>query len=111
MSVLGMESVLFGVSDVAEHARFWTDFGLPVESVAEDEAVFRLASGSRVIVLRHGDPRLPSPDPFPGDGVKETIWGVDSAASLGQIAASIGQEVAVSRDAGGTVHCGCPGGP
>jgi len=110
MSILGVESVAFGVADIAEHARFWTDFGLPVEHIGESEAVFRLASGSRVIVVRHGDPRLPSPDPFPGDGVKETVWGVDTPESLERIAASLAGEVPVARDAEGTVRCVCPDG-
>ncbi|WP_408589658.1 VOC family protein [Novosphingobium sp.] len=110
MTILGVESVLFGVDDLAEHARFWTDFGLPVESVSPTEAVFRLASGSRVIVVAHGDARLPSPDPFAGNGVKETVWGVDTARNLDRIAASLASEVAVTRDADGTVHCVCPDG-
>ena len=46
-AVLGVESVLFGVTDLAEHTRFWTDFGLPLESASADESVFRVASGSR----------------------------------------------------------------
>ncbi len=110
MSILGVESVVFGVADLAEHARFWTDFGLPVERISDDEAVFRLASGSRVILLRHGDARLPSPDPFEGDGIKETVWGVDSAVNIEAHAASLAKEVQVSRDADGTVHCVCPDG-
>jgi catechol 2,3-dioxygenase-like lactoylglutathione lyase family enzyme len=109
-AVLGVESVLFGVSDLAEHTRFWTDFGLPLESASDSESVFRLQSGSRVIVLRHGDPRLPSPDPFDGDGLKETVWGVDTPANLEKIAASLASEVAVTRDADGTVRCVCPDG-
>ncbi len=110
MTILGVESVVFGVADLAEHTRFWTDFGLPVEQVAQDEAVFRLASGSRVILYRHGDPRLPSPDPFAGDGVKETVWGVDSATSLEALAANLALDVKVTRDADGTVRCVCPDG-
>ena len=110
MSVLGVESVVFGVTDLAECARFWTDFGLPVESSGADEAVFRLASGSRVILLRHGDARLPHPDPFPGDGIKETVWGIDTADSLAMFAASLAREVPVTRDADGTVHAVCPDG-
>jgi len=109
-AVLGVESVVFGVSDLSEHTRFWTDFGLPLESSDAGESVFRLASGSRVILLRHGDPRLPSPDPFPGDGVKETVWGVDCTGNLDRIAASLATEVAVRRDADGTVRCLCPDG-
>lgn len=110
MGILGVESVVFGVSDLAEHVRFWTDFGLPIESMGEGEAVFRLASGSRVIVLAHGDPRLPSPDPFAGDGVKLTVWGVDTADELERMAASLAREVAVMRDADGTVRAVCPDG-
>jgi catechol 2,3-dioxygenase-like lactoylglutathione lyase family enzyme len=110
MSILGVESVLFGVTDLAEHARFWTDFGLPVERITDTEAVFRVASGSRVIVLPHGDSRLPSPDPFPGDGLKLTVWGVDTAENLEAIAASLATEVTVTRDADGTVHAVCPDG-
>jgi hypothetical protein len=72
--------------------------------------VFRLASGSRVIVLRHGDARLPSPDPFPGNGIKETVWGVDSAENLERIVASLSREVPVTRDADGTAHAVCPDG-
>ena len=110
MSILGVESVVFGVADVAEHARFWTDFGLPVEAIGDDEAVFRLASGSRVVVLRHGDARLPAPDPFAGDGIKETVWGVDTSENLDRIAASLARDVAVTRDADGAVHAVCPDG-
>ncbi|GHC86539.1 VOC family protein [Novosphingobium pokkalii] len=110
MTILGVESVVFGVADVAEHTRFWTDFGLSAESVSATETVFRLPSGSRVIVLAHGDARLPSPDPFAGDGLKETVWGVDTAENLERIAANLASEVAVTRDADGTVRCVCPDG-
>ena len=110
MNVLGVESVVFGVADLAEHTRFWTDFGLPLDSATAHETVFRLASGSRVIICRHGDPRLPSPDPFAGDGVKETVWGVDTADNLERMAASLASEVPVTRDPDGTVRCICPDG-
>lgn len=110
MSVLGVESVVFGVAELAEHTRFWADFGLTLEHGDEHESVFRLPSGSTVILLRHGDARLPAPDPFAGDGIKETVWGVDTAASLDRIAASLATEVAVTRAADGTVRCICPDG-
>ncbi|MEY4269207.1 MAG: hypothetical protein RLZZ58_423 [Pseudomonadota bacterium] len=110
MSILGVESVVFGVGDLAEHTRFWTDFGLPLESTSDADSVFRLASGSRVILVRHGDARLPTPDPFAGDGLKLTVWGVDTQVELDRIAASLATEVAVRRDDDGTVHCTCPDG-
>ena len=110
MSILGIESVIFGVADLAEHTRFWTDFGLPVESASEAETVFRVASGSRVVLYRHGDARLPSPDPFPGDKIKETVWGVDEQADLDRMATSLATEVPVTRSPDGTVRCVCPDG-
>jgi len=110
MSILGVESVVFGVDDLAEHTRFWSDFGLSVETADAAETVFRLPSGSRLILHPHGDARLPAPDPFPGNGVKETVWGVANAAALERIAVSLATEVAVTRDADGTVHCVCPDG-
>lgn len=103
MSILGVESAIFGVDDLEENARFWRDFGLsPVESKA-DSVVFELATGSKVVLYRHGDPRLPA-DPFPGNGLKETIWGVDSVANLEQLAAGLATDRTVRRDADGTAH-------
>jgi catechol 2,3-dioxygenase-like lactoylglutathione lyase family enzyme len=104
MSILGIESAVFGVSDLAEHIRFWSDFGLPLVDAKDTEATFQIASGSRVIFYKHGDPRLPSPDPFAGDGVKETIWGVDSIANLEKLVAGLETDRNVTRDADGTAH-------
>ncbi len=110
MSIIGVESVVFGVADLEEHTRFWSDFGLPLESSSADETVFRVASGSRVVLYKHGDSRLPSPDPFPGDGLKETVWGVDEQDDLDQIAASLATEVEITKSDDGTVRCVCPDG-
>jgi catechol 2,3-dioxygenase-like lactoylglutathione lyase family enzyme len=104
MSILGIESVIFGVDDLAENTRFWADFGLPLESTSQRETVFRVASGSRIILRLHGDPGLPSPDPFPGNGVKETIWGVDTAENLEKLVAGLATDRTVVRDADGTAH-------
>lgn len=104
MSILGVESVVFGVADLVEHTRFWTDFGLPLQSSSVDESVFELASGSRVILYRHGDQRLPK-DPFEGDGIKETVWGVDTASNLELLVGRLAVDRAVRRDPDGTAHC------
>jgi catechol 2,3-dioxygenase-like lactoylglutathione lyase family enzyme len=104
MSILGIESVVFEVDDLDENTRFWSDFGLPLETQTTKESVFRVASGSRIVLLRHGDPRLPSPDPFPGNGAKETIWGVDTAENLETLVAGLATDRVVTRDADGTAH-------
>ncbi len=104
MSILGIESAVFGVTNLAEHVRFWSDFGLPLVDANETEATFQLASGSRVIFYTHGDARLPSPDPFAGDGVKETVWGVDNKTNLEKLVAGLETDRIVTRNADGTAH-------
>ncbi len=104
MSILGIESVVFGVDDLAENTRFWSDFGLPLESTTATETIFRVASGSRIILRVHGDAGLPSPDPFPGNGAKETIWGVDTRENLEKLVAGLATDRIVARDADGTAH-------
>jgi len=104
MSILGIESVIFAVDDMDANTRFWTDFGLPLKSADANEAVFELASGSRIVLLKHGDPRLPSPDPFTGSGAKETIWGVDTVENLEALVVGLETDRVVRRDPDGTAH-------
>ncbi len=49
MSITGIESLIYGVDDIAECTRFFTDFGLPLARSSDHEAVFVLAEGSKVI--------------------------------------------------------------
>jgi catechol 2,3-dioxygenase-like lactoylglutathione lyase family enzyme len=104
MSILGVESVIFEVGDLAEDTRFWSDFGLPLVSSSADESVFQVASGSRVVLHSHGHAALPTPDSFQGNGLKETIWGVDTAANLETLVAGLATDRTVTRDADGTAH-------
>jgi catechol 2,3-dioxygenase-like lactoylglutathione lyase family enzyme len=110
MSILGIESVVFGVDNLGENTRFWEDFGLPLLSTDATKSVFQLASGSRILLRLHGDQLLPSPDPFPGNGAKETIWGVDTAESLERLVAGLKTDRVVRRDADGTAHFTGPDG-
>lgn len=110
MSILGIESVVFAVEDVETCTRFWTDFGLnPLEQDAT-QGVFDVASGSRVIVRKLGDSRLP-PESFPGQGIKLTVWGCDTQDSVERIVKSLEADGhAVTREADGTALCQAPDG-
>lgn len=108
MAILGVESAIFGVDDLDTCTRFWEDFGLPLKSRSEDESVFELPSGSRVVV-RRGAAGLPS-DPFPGNGLKETIWGVDTQEALEDYVARLSVDREVRRDPDGTAHTVAPDG-
>jgi catechol 2,3-dioxygenase-like lactoylglutathione lyase family enzyme len=109
MAILGVESVEFGVDDVATCTRFWNDFGL--NQVAQDDAtsVFEVASGSRVIVMGGDDARLPKRN-FPGNGVRRTVWGVDTADNLETLVRGLEEVVTVRRDADGSAFFQAPDG-
>lgn len=109
MAILGVESVIFGVDDLEKCTRFWGDFGLNLVSTDAGEAVFDMPSGSRVIVRKRGDDRLP-PENFDWPGVKLTIWGVDTADNLEQLVAGLEVDRTVIREADGTAICQAPDG-
>jgi catechol 2,3-dioxygenase-like lactoylglutathione lyase family enzyme len=102
MAILGIESVIFGVEDLETCTRFWDDFGLsPVRRDAR-ESVFEVATGSRVVVRLRGDAGVD--DWYEWNGVKEVIWGVDTAESLEALVADLSRDREVRRDADGTAH-------
>ncbi|MFT4046788.1 MAG: VOC family protein [Solimonas sp.] len=103
MSILGIESVIYGVDDLPLCTRFWDDYGLTRLAADGRESVFEVASGSRIVVRLADDPRLP-PAYFDGPGVRETIFGVDTAESLETLVAGLKTDREVRRDADGTAH-------
>lgn len=109
MSILGVESVEFGVEDVELCGRFWIDFGLTPIADETGGKTFETESGSRVIVLHGDDPHLP-PRNFPGNGVRRTIWGVDSPKSLEALGERLAKVVEVHRQTDGTIHFQAPDG-
>jgi catechol 2,3-dioxygenase-like lactoylglutathione lyase family enzyme len=107
MNILGLESLVFGVDDMAASRQYLLDYGL-------DEVEFDPAVGGRYaaldgtsMVIRHGsDARLP-PLP-PGSAtpcLRETVYGVPDQATLDALHRNLREDRAVSVDADGAVHC------
>ena len=109
MAILGIESVEFGVDDLTRCTQFWSDFGLNLVSQDAGESVFDVPSGSRVFVRRGDDARLP-PRNFEGNGVRRTVWGVDTHANLERLAGRLAGAVEITRDPDGTVLFQAPDG-
>ena len=104
MAITGIETLEFGVSDVAECGRFFDDFGLvrdPEQS--EETAAYLLPEGSRVVMRHRDDPALPG-GLIEGDGVREVIWGVSDQGSLDRLVAGLATDRDVVRDADGTAR-------
>lgn len=109
MTIFGIESLVYGVGDVAESARFFDDFGLVRDGddtpggADPRVACFTLPEGSRVIIRHRDDPVLP-PTTMVGDGVREIVWGCRNAAERDALTRSLATDHAVSADADGTTH-------
>ncbi len=101
MSILGIESAIYGVDDVAVATRFFEDFGLVLLSKGDNEAVFEVATGSKVVIRPYDAVGIP--DWFQGNGVKLVIWGVDTQASLDALEADLSRDRAVLKQADGTL--------
>ncbi len=62
MKILGLESVTFGVDDVATARRFWYDFGLSEVENGAEGAVFETREKATIVVRAIDDPDLvPAP--------------------------------------------------
>lgn len=103
MTIIGIDSIVYGAEDVAAAVRFHIDWGLePVESGAKG-ADFRLPDETTVHVRAAGDAALP-PASVPGSSAREVIWGVADAASLETVGAELSRDREVTADAGGVLH-------
>lgn len=103
MAILGIETVVYGVDDVAECTRYFIDFGLPLLERTDSWTHFRLDEGSNVILRHISDPALPK-TAMHGTGVIETIWGVDRQDSLDRLVKELSKDREVRFDADGTAH-------
>jgi catechol 2,3-dioxygenase-like lactoylglutathione lyase family enzyme len=104
MSILGIETLLYGVGDVAECRRFFEDFGLVTDEDSHDTAArFTLPEGSKVVIRHRDDPALP-PATMEGDGVREVVWGTRDAASRDRLARGLAKDRKLTTDPDGTAH-------
>lgn len=98
MAIIGIESLVYGVENVEESARFFTDFGLRKLDDGAHDVEFGLVNGARVTVLPLGHSSLPKGGAVVGQGVQEVVWGVDSHTSLEALLSSLREVVAVDWD-------------
>jgi hypothetical protein len=80
MAILGVAKAVYGVDDLDKSTQFFTDYGLGLQEKTAQKTVFELEDGSQVILRKKDDPALPKAW-FDGNGVKETIWAVDTQES------------------------------
>jgi catechol 2,3-dioxygenase-like lactoylglutathione lyase family enzyme len=107
MTVMRVERVVYGVSDLEECTRFFADFGLePVDGGGngnETQVARFVTPAGQVVELRAADdPGLP-PAVEDGSTLREVVWGVDTAEALDALAATLAAD-RETRLANGEVH-------
>jgi len=103
MAILGVAKAVYGVDDLDKSTQFFTDYGLGLQEKTAQKTVFELEDGAQVILRKKDDPALPKAW-FDGNGVKETIWAVDTLESLDRLVANLQADREVRRDNDGTAH-------
>jgi len=98
MTITRVERVVYGVADLGECSRFFTDFGL--QRLGGNR--FGTQTG-QVVELRAADDLSLPPAVEDGSTIREVVWGVDSAEALGELAAELASDREVTA-AAGDVH-------
>lgn len=109
MTVLGLEAITYGVSDLETARRFLTDWGLKKIGNGARAAEFATLDGGRVTARPREANDLP-PAIEDGSTVRQIVWGVDSKKSLEAIGAKLSRHSNIKQDRDGTIHAIDPAG-
>ena len=81
MSILGIDQVTYGASDLETCRRFFGDWGLKLVDDTNAQLTFESLNGCRVVIADPDQVQLP-PAFEAGPTLREVVWGVDDAAAL-----------------------------
>ncbi|MGE0747423.1 MAG: VOC family protein, partial [Rhodospirillales bacterium] len=107
MDFVGIDRVVYGVTDMEKAVRFFADWGLKRVKGAKGATTFETVNKSEVVLKPADAPDLPAPIE-PGSTVREVIWGVRKKRQLEKLAESLAKEGKVSEDKDGTLHATDP---
>jgi catechol 2,3-dioxygenase-like lactoylglutathione lyase family enzyme len=103
MNIIGPDSLVFGVDDVAACARYLTDYGLAPRAVTAAGGRFEALDGTGVLISHKDDPNLPPPLGT-ASMLRKTVYGVADSATLGAIRAELGKDREVRQLADGSLE-------
>ena len=103
MNILGPDSLVFGVDDVAACIQFFTDYGLTPVGVSDSGGRFEAVDGTSIVIARRDDTFLPAPMET-GTMLRKTIYGVADRQALDAIADELGRDREVKRLADGSIE-------
>lgn len=99
MNIIGLETLVFAVDDLANGAQYLRDYGLADAGGGRFEAM----DGTAIVIIDEKDPTLPAP-PAPGCRLRRTVMGVASRADLDAIAAELKRDREVRERPDGSIE-------
>lgn len=102
MNIVGLDSLVFGVDDIAVCATYLEDYGLSKVEQSATAARFEAIDGTGVEIRLASDAALP-PANAPAPNLRETVYGVGDEATLAAIASELSKDRdVIERD--GVIH-------
>ncbi len=108
MSILGIDRITYGVTDMATCRRFFLDWGLKLVAESDAQLDFETMNGCEVRVRRSDDASLPAAIE-PGPTLREVIWGVEGTADIDYLREALGRD-AMWSEAESTLRATDPNG-
>jgi catechol 2,3-dioxygenase-like lactoylglutathione lyase family enzyme len=103
MDFVGIDRVVYGVTDMEKARQFFADWGLKRVRSGRTATVFETVNKSEVVLRPADAPDLPPPIE-PGSTVREVIWGIKKKKRLAELAESLAKAGPVREDKDGTIH-------
>ena len=103
MKITGLETLTFGVENVAQSTKFLIDYGLIPVNVTEAGGRFEGLDGTAVVIAHEGNPNLPKP-PTPACRLRKTTMGVADHETLNHIEAELTRDREVRRLPNGAIE-------
>lgn len=103
MNIVGLETIIFAVEDIASCATFLTDYGLIPVDVTDAGGRFEALDGTSVVLAHTSDASLP---PSIGNGcmMRKTVMGVADAETISAITAELSKDREVRQLADGSIE-------
>jgi catechol 2,3-dioxygenase-like lactoylglutathione lyase family enzyme len=99
MHIIGPDTLVFGVDDVAACSQYLLDYGL----LPKEGGRFEALDATAVVILHRDDPALPVPLGT-ASMLRKTVYGVATAADMEAIAAELGKDREVRRLDDGSIE-------
>ncbi len=103
MKIIGLDSLLFGVDDLATAVSYFTDYGLNSVQASERGRRFEAMDGTAVEIRSGADKSIPAAM-GPGCKLRQTVYGVADEKDLERIATELSKDRDVIRTNDGGVE-------